>query len=48
MDLIAGQIALLVLVAALSYLLARRQLDDEAKERDGNVCLIIMLRCVLY
>ena len=48
MDLNTSQVALLVLVAALSYLLARRQPDDEAKERDGNVCVIIVLSYVLY
>lgn len=48
MDLNTSQIALLVLVAALSYLLARRYSDDEAKERDGSVCAIIVLRDVPY
>ena len=43
MDLNTSQIALLALVAALSYLLARRQPDDEANERDDNVCVISVL-----
>ena len=47
MDLNAEQIALLVLVAALSYLLARWQPRVETKEKDGNVCVIIVLY-VLY
>ena len=42
MDLSTSHIVLLVLVAALTYLFARRQPDDEGKERDGNVCDIIV------
>ena len=48
MDLNTSQVALLVLVAALSYLVARRHADDEANERDSNVCIIIVLQDVLY
>ena len=48
MDFNTSQIALLVLVVALSYLLARRYPDDEAEGRDGNVCAITVLRDVLH
>ena len=48
MDFSGGHFLLLLIVAAVSYFLARRYPNDEAKERDEIVRVIIVVSYVLY